>query len=92
MNDEMAWEMEERLWLDGASAFEEALDPACLMAFLGMGVLGGRGLEAGAAPANPRQPISERAGFTFYPEALQAAGSGSGTQLLSVKDGVGCCH
>ncbi|WIJ23413.1 DUF4440 domain-containing protein [Devosia sp. RR2S18] len=40
MNDEMAWKLEERLWLDGVSAYEEIVDPACLMAFPGIGVLG----------------------------------------------------
>ncbi|MFN7023409.1 MAG: DUF4440 domain-containing protein [Pseudorhizobium sp.] len=39
MNDEMAWKLEERLWLDGVSAYEDILDRACLMAFPGMGVL-----------------------------------------------------
>jgi hypothetical protein len=52
MNDEMSWKMEERLWLDGISAYEEILDPACLMAFPGVGVLGFaaifKGLEGAA--------------------------------------------
>lgn len=39
MNDENAWKMEERLWLDGVTAYAEILDPKCLMAFPGMGVL-----------------------------------------------------
>lgn len=39
MNDETAWRTEERLWLDGVSAYEEIVDPACLMAFPGMGVM-----------------------------------------------------
>jgi hypothetical protein len=34
-----AWRMEERFWLEGSSFYEASLDPECLMAFPGMGVL-----------------------------------------------------
>ena len=39
MEDPDAWALEERLWLDGPAIFEAVLDPECLMAFPGMGVL-----------------------------------------------------
>jgi hypothetical protein len=39
MTDEQVWRLEERLWLEGASFYEEVLDAACLMAFPGIGVL-----------------------------------------------------
>jgi hypothetical protein len=39
MNDEVAWKTEERLWLEGVEAYDEIVDPACLMAFPSMGVL-----------------------------------------------------
>lgn len=39
MKDEIAWKTEQRLWLEGISAYDEILDPSCLMAFPGMGVL-----------------------------------------------------
>lgn len=39
MTDAALWSLEERLWLEGASAYEDALDPACLMAFPQMGVM-----------------------------------------------------
>ena len=39
MDDEIAWKTEQRLWLEGIAAYDELLDPACLMAFPGMGVL-----------------------------------------------------
>lgn len=39
MDDAALWALEERLWLDGVTAYDEVLDPACLMAFPGMGVL-----------------------------------------------------
>ena len=39
MDDDTAWKTEERLWLEGLSAYDEILDPSCLMAFPGMGVL-----------------------------------------------------
>jgi hypothetical protein len=44
MSDENPWEIERRLWLDGAAAFEARLDPACVMAFPAP-----TGLLAGAA-------------------------------------------
>jgi hypothetical protein len=39
MDDSAAWILEERLWLEGSSIYEDVLDPACLMAFPGMGVM-----------------------------------------------------
>ncbi|WMT92694.1 nuclear transport factor 2 family protein [Pelagibacterium sp. H642] len=39
MDDEIAWKTEIRLWLEGISAYDELLDPSCLMAFPGIGVL-----------------------------------------------------
>jgi hypothetical protein len=39
MTDEEVWTLEERLWLEGAGVYENVLDPACLMAFPGVGVL-----------------------------------------------------
>ncbi len=33
MDDEIAWKSEQRLWLEGISAYEELLDPCCLMVF-----------------------------------------------------------
>ena len=39
MNDDSAWTLEERFWLEGSSVYDDLLDPACLMAFPGMGVM-----------------------------------------------------
>jgi hypothetical protein len=39
MDDQAAWALEERFWLEGVSLYEELLDPECLMVFPGMGVL-----------------------------------------------------
>ena len=39
MDEQAIWELEKRLWLEGASAYDELLDPACVMAFPGMGVM-----------------------------------------------------
>lgn len=39
MEHEVAWQTEQRLWLEGISAYVEILDPSCLMVFPGMGVL-----------------------------------------------------
>jgi hypothetical protein len=39
MNDEEIWEMEQRLWLDGPEVYQRSMDPACVMAFPGMGVM-----------------------------------------------------
>lgn len=39
MDEQAIWTIEERLWLEGPSVYEEVLDPACLMAFPGMGVM-----------------------------------------------------
>jgi hypothetical protein len=39
MDEEAAWALERRFWLEGISAYDELLDPACLMAFPGMGVM-----------------------------------------------------
>lgn len=39
MKDDAAWALEERFWLEGAAAYDDLLDPACQMAFPGMGVM-----------------------------------------------------
>lgn len=39
MDDEAAWALEERFWLEGSSVYDDLVDPACLMAFPGMGVM-----------------------------------------------------
>jgi len=39
MDDEQAWELEERFWLEESSVYDGLLDPECLMAFPGMGVM-----------------------------------------------------
>jgi len=39
MDEQQLWTTEERFWLEGASLFENLLDPACLMVFPGMGVM-----------------------------------------------------
>ena len=39
MDDGSARALEERFWLEGAGVYDELLDPACLMAFPGMGVM-----------------------------------------------------
>ncbi len=39
MDEQAIWELEKRLWLEGGSAYDELLDPACVMAFPGMGVM-----------------------------------------------------
>ncbi len=39
MDDTQAWAFEERFWLEGSSIYDGLLDPECLMAFPGMGVM-----------------------------------------------------
>ena len=39
MDDDAAWNLERRFWLEGSSVYDDLLDPACLMAFPGMGVM-----------------------------------------------------
>ncbi|WP_029029189.1 nuclear transport factor 2 family protein [Salinarimonas rosea] len=39
MNDDAAWALEERFWLDGPSFYRETLHEGCVMAFPGMGLL-----------------------------------------------------
>ena len=39
MTEDDAWTLEERFWLEGQPFFERHLDPECLMAFPGMGVM-----------------------------------------------------
>ena len=39
MDEAAAWALEERLWLEGASVYDELLDPACVMVFPGIGAL-----------------------------------------------------
>lgn len=42
MQDDELWAIEQRLWRDGPAAYEEVLDPACIMAFPQMGLLRAR--------------------------------------------------
>ena len=39
MDDAAAWTLERRFWLEGSSVYDTLLDPECLMAFPGMGVM-----------------------------------------------------
>ncbi len=39
MDDERAWELERRFWLEGSTTYATLLDPECLMAFPGIGVM-----------------------------------------------------
>jgi hypothetical protein len=39
MDEDAAWKLEERFWLEGSSVYDAHLDPACLMAFPGAGVM-----------------------------------------------------
>ncbi|MBM1169965.1 hypothetical protein [Microvirga arabica] len=39
MTADDTWGLEERFWLEGPSFYENHLDPECLMAFPGMGVM-----------------------------------------------------
>lgn len=39
MDEQAIWAFEKRLWLEGSSVYDDLLDPACLMAFPGMGVM-----------------------------------------------------
>ncbi len=39
MDDVQAWALEERLWLEGSSVYDGLLDPECIMAFPGTGVM-----------------------------------------------------
>jgi hypothetical protein len=39
VNEQAMWVLEERFWLEGSSDYDNLLDPACLMAFSGMGVM-----------------------------------------------------
>lgn len=39
MEEDAAWQIEERFWLEGSSVYDTLLDPECLMAFPGMGVM-----------------------------------------------------
>lgn len=39
MEDRAAWRLEERFWLEGSTVYDTLLDPECLMAFPGMGVM-----------------------------------------------------
>jgi hypothetical protein len=39
MDEGAIWALEERFWLEGSSVYDVLLDPACLMAFPGMGVM-----------------------------------------------------
>ncbi|AFL52975.1 hypothetical protein CO676_08190 [Sinorhizobium sp. BJ1] len=41
MDDREAWELERRLWLEGAGAYQHLLDDECLMAFAPVGILVG---------------------------------------------------
>jgi hypothetical protein len=39
MDDTAAWALEKRFWLEGADFYNALLDPSCLMAFPGIGVM-----------------------------------------------------
>ena len=39
MDEHAIWALEKRFWLEGSSVYDDLLDPACLMAFPGMGVM-----------------------------------------------------
>jgi Domain of unknown function (DUF4440) len=39
MEDEAAWALERRFWLEGSTVYHELLHPECLMAFPGLGVM-----------------------------------------------------
>ena len=39
MDAQSIWALEERFWLEGSSVYDDLLDPACLMAFPGIGVV-----------------------------------------------------
>lgn len=39
VDEDAAWELEERFWLEGSSIYDDLLDNECLMAFPGMGVM-----------------------------------------------------
>jgi hypothetical protein len=39
MDAQSIWALEERFWLEGSSVYDDLLDPACLMAFPGIGVM-----------------------------------------------------
>ena len=86
MNDEMAWKTEERLWLEGVEAYDEILDPACLMAFPSMGLLQAaailKGLEGAArwsSVAMTDRTIS-RAGDTVIVLGYSAEGEREGAE------------
>ncbi len=44
MNEASLWSFEERLWLEGADAFEDLLHPECVMAFPGVGLMFGQAI------------------------------------------------
>lgn len=39
VDDAAMWTLEERLWIDGVSVYNDLIDPACLIAFPGVGVM-----------------------------------------------------
>lgn len=39
MEDNAAWALEERFWLEGSTVYDALLDPECLMVFPAMGVM-----------------------------------------------------
>ncbi|MCA1491710.1 DUF4440 domain-containing protein [Sinorhizobium alkalisoli] len=41
MDDDEAWELERRLWLEGAGAYQSLVADECLMAFQPVGILAG---------------------------------------------------
>jgi hypothetical protein len=53
-DEEEIWRAEERLWLEGAGAYRLLLDPACLMAFGGFGVLRGAAAVTASLEGAPR--------------------------------------
>ena len=60
MDDEAAWALERRFWLEGSSVYDDLLDPACLMAFPGMGVMRAADI-LGSLKAAPRWASVEMA-------------------------------
>lgn len=69
MDDITAWKIERRFWLEGSSAYDDLLDPACLMVFPGVGVMRAADVLASLKLA-PRWSSVE-----FSDEALSRPGS-----------------
>ena len=55
MTDDEAWRIEERLWLEGVSVYEQLLDPQCLMAFAApVGIMHGAAAISRSLQGAPR--------------------------------------